>query len=459
MAEAIGVAASIVGLLAAAGKVAEILHQVVPILSALQPNAIRLSSELESTKIILAASQTLFQQLDTISERRTGLIQLDQLVTTLTSGVFLFSELETLVIALGPPLDGLKSRLKWGRKEKELGALYGRLCSFRESMSLMLNILQWYEPEENQKSTHRLIEFSESDLQAYQSQQQLLNTMQQMLHGQQDLAHRVASLENRRVLSTYAGSRRMSSDSQSTVRRIARRDSEMLSRNTMQSEQALLTPMRYDFELDLEASRPYRKVNRDTVDYSFRSSMVGSHAWSALSDISLSNISMVAVVALPLMPIDISNPQHYKFQPGLQVLNENVEALTAEEDVDAVESPGTGESENCADIFNRRSKKTDGTYILPRPLADKWKVLPIPMTQFASPQLVLPYQSMLPYYRITILGALDTNKRALATQVSPYPPSKFASKKLTSEPRVHSRFSGRRLRRDHKGQVSKAFYP
>lgn len=103
MAEAIGVAASIVGLLAAAGKVAEILHQVVPILSALQPNAIRLSSELESTKIILAASQTLFQQLDTISERRTGLIQLDQLVTTLTSGVFCSPSLRPLLSLLVHP--------------------------------------------------------------------------------------------------------------------------------------------------------------------------------------------------------------------------------------------------------------------------------------------------------------------------------------------------------------------
>lgn len=49
------------------------------------------------------------------------------------------------------------------------------------------------------------------------------------------------------------------------------------------------------------------------MDYSMRSSIARTNAWSIFSGISLSNISEISVIALPLYSEDIANPQHYNF--------------------------------------------------------------------------------------------------------------------------------------------------
>jgi len=65
------------------------------------------------------------------------------------------------------------------------------------------------------------------------------------------------------------------------------------------------------FEKDLQASRVYRRIKRDTMDFSMRSSVARSHGWSIFSGMSLGNISDISVPALPIYPGDITNPQHY----------------------------------------------------------------------------------------------------------------------------------------------------
>ncbi|KAF4439265.1 Ras family, other [Fusarium austroafricanum] len=69
----------------------------------------------------------------------------------------------------------------------------------------------------------------------------------------------------------------------------------------------------FEFERDLKASRVYRRAKRDTMDFSVRSSVARTHAWSILSGISLSKISEMSVLALPIYAEDIVNPHHYKF--------------------------------------------------------------------------------------------------------------------------------------------------
>lgn len=68
----------------------------------------------------------------------------------------------------------------------------------------------------------------------------------------------------------------------------------------------------FDFEPDLKASRVYRRVKRDTMDYSFRSS-VASRTWSMFSGLSLSDVSIMSVIALPICSEDLTNPGHYAF--------------------------------------------------------------------------------------------------------------------------------------------------
>lgn len=69
----------------------------------------------------------------------------------------------------------------------------------------------------------------------------------------------------------------------------------------------------FQFEPVLKASRVYRRAKRDTTDYSFRSSIALSHAWTALSDMSLGDISIISVIALPVQSTDLANADRYEF--------------------------------------------------------------------------------------------------------------------------------------------------
>lgn len=146
MAELIGVVASVVGIVAAAGKVAELISNGAPGLTELQPNAKALAVEVASLRFVLGSLQKLVLNPSVIPETRRGMVQFDELVVLLTTGVHAFSDLEALVSKLGPPTCEFSSRLRWGRKEKELGYLLVQLSSFRANITVMLNVLQWSVP-------------------------------------------------------------------------------------------------------------------------------------------------------------------------------------------------------------------------------------------------------------------------------------------------------------------------
>lgn len=74
------------------------------------------------------------------------------------------------------------------------------------------------------------------------------------------------------------------------------------------------------FEDDLEASRVYRRAQRDTMDFSFRSSIAGTNSWSVFSGLSLGDVSIMSVIALPVYSRDLVNPEHYDFGNGPQPL-------------------------------------------------------------------------------------------------------------------------------------------
>ncbi|KAF2180666.1 hypothetical protein K469DRAFT_458159, partial [Zopfia rhizophila CBS 207.26] len=251
--EPLSVTASIVGILAAAAKVVEILGPAISRLKEAQPSAKAICSEINNSITILSALQKLFDNPDVVPQTRKDLIQLDQLIATFTDGVLLYSELEALVLQLGTATDTWRSRIQWARKEKDFASLLLKMQYFKSSITAILNILQY-----------------NSDIEAARSQTELSSVIISMLESDRDLARRLTT--------------------------------------------TITTPIRYfDFERDLEASRVYRQATRDTVDFSFRSSAVGSHAWSTLSDVSLSDISTISVVGLPVYQKDITNSYHYQF--------------------------------------------------------------------------------------------------------------------------------------------------
>jgi cell division control protein 24 len=88
-----------------------------------------------------------------------------------------------------------------------------------------------------------------------------------------------------------------------------------------------------DFTDSLEASQVYRRAQRDTMDYSFRSSVTMSRAWSILSDFSLGDISAISVIALPIYQNELTNAQRYAFGGGAEPVtteNETVQPVTTQ---------------------------------------------------------------------------------------------------------------------------------
>lgn len=140
---ALEVSAAIIGILAAAGKVAETLGPVVSAFVDAPKHANTILIEVRYTRTILLGLQSLFDELSAVPQRRKQLIQIDQLIAALTDGVLLFSELESLVDRLGDPKDALLSRAKWARKDHELESIVARLLGFKTSVALMLGILRW----------------------------------------------------------------------------------------------------------------------------------------------------------------------------------------------------------------------------------------------------------------------------------------------------------------------------
>lgn len=137
------VAAAIIGILAAAGKVAEILGPVVSSLRNQTKHAAGVLSEVKSSRNILEALQRYLNDLRTSPTTRKELISVDQLVTALTDGWLLFTELEGLLMRLDSLSSALPKRMQWAWNDKEFASFIARIRYFKISISIMLNILQW----------------------------------------------------------------------------------------------------------------------------------------------------------------------------------------------------------------------------------------------------------------------------------------------------------------------------
>src|SRR4051812_28876466 len=115
----LSVTSSIVGILAAAGKVAEIVEPYISSTKDAHKIAISVYSEVNRIRAVLHSLQNFLTSLSnpSASPARAGLIQVDQLVVTFTDGVLIFSELETMLGPLKMGSEGSQlqiwQRLQW----------------------------------------------------------------------------------------------------------------------------------------------------------------------------------------------------------------------------------------------------------------------------------------------------------------------------------------------------------
>jgi hypothetical protein len=95
----------------------------------------------------LQSTRRLLSSLELLQPKRRELMKIDHLRITLTQAVTTFVQLQTLVCPFDSEADvtpPISLRVKWINKEEEVSGIVQRLEGHKSSISLLLNILQWY---------------------------------------------------------------------------------------------------------------------------------------------------------------------------------------------------------------------------------------------------------------------------------------------------------------------------
>ncbi|KAF4434117.1 hypothetical protein FACUT_7969 [Fusarium acutatum] len=311
MSDPLSVAASIAGLISITVETAKFLSPFVSAAKDTPQVAAHVYSEVQSTQVILMGLQSLTENLMSARAPYSALIGINQIVTVLTDGVLLYSELHKELQSLGVKDSmekvPLRGRLQWAWKEGMFITLLSRLQSFKSSMTLVLMILQ-----------------SDSGQRAKEHQEQLSNNVKVLLDSNEALSRRIMNIED--TLNTQAimsGRTSILSLSASPPQDTTQPLSAETHATSIDTNNKLAI-YKFDFEDDLESSHVYRRALRETMDYSIRSSVARSYNWSVFSDLSLEDISIMSFIALPVYQDDITNAEHYDFGEEATFISETL---------------------------------------------------------------------------------------------------------------------------------------
>lgn len=164
-----------------------------------------------------------------------------------------------------------------------------------------------------------LTRISESDRGAEESQKSLSTLVQQLVESNQEISGRLQALEHsletksiitacfrngNAVQTLEPGGASLGSPSG-----LPHRESSITQGNLTTDPKS--RGSHSAFEVDLSHSRVYKRTQPYECDVSFTSSVVRTHCWSILSGLSLSQISSISVIALPVYMYEPSNEQRY----------------------------------------------------------------------------------------------------------------------------------------------------
>jgi hypothetical protein len=145
MSDPLSVAASVAGLLALSGKIYTNLSGTIARTTDAPKSAHMLLLTVSEMRITLTSISDLINTFLHIPLGRRAMVQVDHLIICLTQCVFTFDELEQ---QLGKwPEDVHRSRwkrLRWAAVEERLLALNDKVQQHKMSLTLVLNIFQWY---------------------------------------------------------------------------------------------------------------------------------------------------------------------------------------------------------------------------------------------------------------------------------------------------------------------------
>ncbi|VUC20103.1 unnamed protein product [Clonostachys rosea] len=297
MADPLSIAASIIGIAAAAAKVGGFLSAFISSTADAPSSAASALASVEDMKMTLSAIQPLMDSLHAVPSSRKGLIQLDHLSVIITHSVLTISELESIVCYE----DGLMHRLRWAWNEKRVLGLLPRLDSQKCSLALMVSILQ-----------------SESDANARECQNKLLLKVDEILKQNEALVERLqllggpfnAGVPSVKFMDDSASFMSHSRMSIQSVRSVASLTLSTARRQSTVAISRFSVASRRSFEVALAKSRVYTRATSEE-DMSYTSSKAPTNAWSMLSGLSLNDISVVSAFRLPLNLDDIDS-----FAPG-----------------------------------------------------------------------------------------------------------------------------------------------
>lgn len=200
----LSVTASVVGLLAAAGQVASVLSKIKSTVSDAPSSIAQTLIHVNELQVCFSAVHKFLVRMSAAPRRRLSMIGVDQLIAILTESVLTFSKLEVLITPFSTcPQASMRDRMKWTWKEDVVSLITLRLDRHKSSLSLMLNIVQWYVFVLRDFSgfpfiileDHSIDYISESDREAEQSQQSLLALVQQLIESNVEISRRLQALK------------------------------------------------------------------------------------------------------------------------------------------------------------------------------------------------------------------------------------------------------------------------
>lgn len=299
MSDPLSVAASIAGLLTLAGKITTVIVDLTSKSKAAPKDIQYVRTSIETIRAVLLQLQMLLLGRARVDRQRTSLILVEQVVITLSACVSTFSELDVFVDTLNTDQSmGLLDRIRWATKASTIKELLDRLEAHKASLTLMTTILTWYVYLRHRASRANS-QHSDSTYQAEDAVDQLADKIQQVLNNHQVLAQRLLSIEIGmnldKALTTIPGN--------------------VPERTSIDSTRVQRNQMGFAFEEVLESSWVYKRAARHGEDGAFSviSAAGRTASWSMLSGLSLSEISFIAVLALPVYEHDISNSDAYQF--------------------------------------------------------------------------------------------------------------------------------------------------
>lgn len=295
----LSVSASIIGISTAAVQVSRLLKTFVDGANGASTSARGVLMEVTGIYACLHQLRGFLIGIEEAARPRRSLIMIEQVIVVFTDCVTIFSELEQTIESLktGEHMR-LIDRVKWASKEAAISKLLARLQASKASLNFMLTIL-----------TCTSIDWAEA------SMRNLTSLVQEVLRTNVNMASRLKNLE--RMHPALAASLRTS---QNDPARSEGTESRAVSRTTY---------YKFTFEEELETSPVYKRAGINQSRFS--KSSTSSNGPSCLSGLSLSDVSNVSAIALPISSMELWN--HHRYRP------DNAGSATAATSLDAWYNP------------------------------------------------------------------------------------------------------------------------